>query len=565
MKKIQSKSILKFAALVAMAGIYSSAFSQIKVYQTSGDSIRLRDMGDAQIIGNTVGAMLVLDANTTFQTIDGFGFAVTEGSAEAIRTLSAADQTKILTEIFDPVKGNGVSIARISLGASDLSSSCYSYDENDDASLSKFSLNGPDLDNLIPVLKQIKAINPNIKFLATPWSAPRWMKFNNDWVGGYLRNNLYDAYANYFMKYLAAMKAQGLNIWAISIQNEPTNNTNGPSMQMSSSDQKTFVNNYFGPKLRASEFKDVKIIVYDHNCDNTAYPIDVLSNSDYADGAGFHLYKGDISALSTVHNAVPSNKRLYFTEQSSPPTTDFVGDLIWHGINITVGSLNNWASGVLEWNLASYSNWDPNSHTGSACSNCQGALTIDQGKIIKRKLAYYTISHFSKFVKPNAKRIKISGGKSGLYAVAFINPDGSGALVTQTDGGSKVFYGAVKVDLGSGKAFTVWINGGALQTFSLPVGAFNKSVGVGIDNISNADAEKILVYPNPVNDQLTINSGDLKVESVRISDLLGRTVYSNNTSMTGNNSLNLPSLEKGTYFLNLSTKNSNVTKKLFVE
>lgn len=564
MKNIKNKTTLKIVALIIMAGSCSNAFSQVKVYETKGDKSKLfTQLGDASITTNTSGADVTLDPATTYQSIDGFGFTVTQGSAEAIRTLSAADQTTLLKELFDPVNGNGVSIARIGLGATDLSRSCYTYAENGDISLSNFSLNGPDMTDLIPVLKQIKAINPNVKILATPWTAPRWMKSNNEWVGGYLKNHLYDAYANYFMKYLQAMKAQGLDIWGISIQNEPGNEVNGPSMYMSANDQKTFINSYFGPKLRASEFSDVKIIAYDHNCDNTDFPIDLLKNSTYTDGAAFHLYAGNISAMTTVHDAVP-NKKVWFTEQYTAPTTDFVGDLIWHSKNITIGSMNNWSSSALEWNLASYPNWEPYTHVGAACHDCQGALTIDQGKIITRKLSYYIISHFSKFVQPNAKRIKMTGGKANLYAVAFKNPDGSGALITQSDGSwANGYWGTLKINIGNGKATSVWIDGGALQTFSFPIGTFDSYITS--DNSLNTDADKIMIFPNPVKDQLTLNTGDLKAESISISDIQGRIVYSNGNSFSGSYSLNLSHLESGMYILNFKVNKATVTKKLIIE
>ncbi|WP_431244300.1 hypothetical protein ACQ9BO_08095 [Flavobacterium sp. P21] len=195
-----------------------------------------------------------------------------------------------MNDLYNPTTGLNASVIRISIATSDLSSSSYSYNETSgDTNMNNFSLNGPDLTYLIPIIKKIQLINPNIKILATPWTAPRWMKTNGSWVGGSLQTQYYAAYAKYFVKYIQAMQAQGISIWAITPQNEPENPNNEPSMLMNSTEQKNFINQQLGPQLVIAGYGGVKIIAFDHNCDNTAYPIDVLNNSSYVDGAAVSL------------------------------------------------------------------------------------------------------------------------------------------------------------------------------------------------------------------------------------------------------------------------------------
>ncbi len=399
---------------------------QVDVWATKGDeSIKLQQLGGTSFgsNGNAPNTITIQEA-TTYQSIAGFGFALTQGSAEVIQGLNSNTKNSLLQELFDPNTGNAISIIRISIGASDLSNSSYSYNETPgDVNMNNFSLAGPDLTYLIPVIKDILAINPNIKVLATPWTAPTWMKTNNAWIGGSLQTQYYGAYANYFVKYLQAMQAEGIPIWAITPQNEPENPWNEPSMTMNSTEQKNFINNHLGPAIQNAGF-NTKIIAFDHNCDNTAYPIDVLNNSSYVEGAAFHLYAGDISAMSTVKNQ--TGKNVYFTEQYTDVNGNFGGDLGWHMENVVIGSLRNWSRSVIEWNLATDNNHGP--RTPGGCTECLGALTIHNSNSFTRNVSYYIIGQVSKFVQPGAVRME-SNNTSQLVNVAFKNPDGSNVLL----------------------------------------------------------------------------------------------------------------------------------------
>jgi glucosylceramidase len=359
---------------------------------------------------------ITVDSATAYQTIEGFGYTLTGGSAYVINTLDATSKNNLLQELFSNNDNSiGISYLRISIGASDLNASVFSYDDvAGDTALAHFSLS-PDEADLIPLLKQIITTNPSIKIVATPWSAPAWMKDNHNSIGGSLLPQYYNAYANYFVKYIQAMKAEGITIDAITPQNEPLNPGNNPSMVMTAEDQKTFIKNSLGPAFVSAGIT-AKIIVYDHNCDHPDYPNTVLNDADaakYIDGSAFHLYAGDISALSTVHNAFP-DKNVYFTEQFTSSTGQFSGDFLWHMKNVIIGSMNNWSRNALEWNLANDANFGP--HTPGGCTECKGALTVGGG--ITRNVSYYIIAQIAKFVQPASVRIE-TNTVSGLYNVAL--------------------------------------------------------------------------------------------------------------------------------------------------
>jgi glucosylceramidase len=386
----------------------------------------------------TSNTTIVVDSTQTFQTIDGFGFALTGGSAYLINRFTAAYRNNLLQELFaSDSTFIGISYLRISIGSSDLNSYVFSYDNIDpnltDMDLTSFDIT-PDTYDLIPVLQSILAINPNIKILGSPWSAPTWMKTNKNSVGGSLKPECYGVYANYFVKYLQAMKANGITLDAITVQNEPEYGGNNPSMVMTATQQADLVKNYLGPAFKAANLA-TKIIIFDHNCDHPNYPITVLNDPaarQYIDGSAFHLYGGDISALSQVHNAYP-DKNVYFTEQwvGGSATSNFAADLKWHVKNLIIGAPLNWSRNVLEWNLASDPSYKP--HTQGGCSTCLGALTI--GTSISRNVSYYIVAHASKFVKPGSVRIG-SSSVASLPNVAYKTPEGKKVLIVLNEGNS---------------------------------------------------------------------------------------------------------------------------------
>ncbi len=406
-------------------------------------------------------ATIKVDTTQSFQTIDGFGFTLTGGSAYVMNRLDLATKNKLLAELFGNDSSSvGISYLRISIGASDMDDNVFSYDDmpagQTDINLAHFSLSNSETD-LIPLLKNIVAINPNIKIIATPWSAPVWMKDSSTTIGSSLQPGYFGVYAAYFVKYIQAMQANGITINAVTPQNEPLNPNNNPSMYMTAADQAAFIKTALGPAFKTAGLT-TKIITYDHNCDAPNYPITVLTDADaqpYIDGSAFHLYAGDISALSIVHNAFPG-KNIYFTEQYTSATANFDGDLKWHVKNVIIGSTRNWSRNALEWNLATDENFGP--HTNGGCTTCKGAITV--GSSVTRNVSYYIVAHASKFVTPGSVRIA-SNITGSLYNVAFKRPDGKKVLIVENDGdNSTVFTIAF-----AGKKVTATLDGGAVATY----------------------------------------------------------------------------------------------------
>lgn len=406
-------------------------------------------------------ATINIDSTQVYQTIDGFGFTLTGGSATLIYSLPADKRAALLNELFATDSTFiGISYLRISIGASDMSASPNTYDDmpfgQTDVPLAHFSLSS-EMTYLIPLLKEIIAINPDIKILGSPWSAPVWMKTNNNFVGGSLDVAYYEAYANYFVKYIQDMAAEGIKMDAITMQNEPLNPYNNPSMLMSSTEQADFLKNNLGPAFTDAGI-NTKILLYDHNCDMISYPLSVLADPGaraYADGSAFHLYGGSITALTEVHDAYP-DKNIYFTEQYTSSTGDFGGDLNWHLKNLIIGATRNWSRNVLEWNLANNAGMGP--HTMGGCSTCLGALTINTN--ITRNVSYYIIAHASKFVRPGSVRIN-SNLAGSLQNVAFQRPDGKKVLIVLNDSGDSQSFNIRYKD----KIVTTALGGGSVATF----------------------------------------------------------------------------------------------------
>jgi glucosylceramidase len=409
------------------------------LWLTKGDeSVKLERQSVPLSFGKAKNAYssIEIDESMVFQRVEGFGYTLTGGSAQVINSLTTDKKQELLNELF----GSGpddisVSYLRISIGASDLSETAYSYNDlpegRTDMNLKLFSI-APEMKDLIPVLKQILAINPNIKILASPWSAPVWMKDNYSTVGGSLQERYYGVYARYFVKYIQKMKEQGIHIDAVTPQNEPLHRGNNPSMYMTSFQQAAFIKDHLGPLFQKAGIT-TKIIIYDHNCDEPGYPIEVLNDPEakkFIAGSAFHLYGGDVSAMSAVKNAHP-DKSVYFTEQWTAAGAGFGPDLRWHLKNVIIGSMRNWSKTALEWNLANDSSFGP--HTPGGCNQCKGAITVHDSTSYTRNVSYYIIAHASKFVSPDSQRIGSTNIET-LPNVAFKRPDGTKVLIVLNDG-----------------------------------------------------------------------------------------------------------------------------------
>lgn len=436
---LKSTALLSGVVLLPLSSCKSGSVNhgnEVQIWLTKGDeSVKLQQQAPVVFVNNSGNSQNIeIDDTQKFQYVDGFGYTLTGGSVEVINRLSPSKRKALLKELFGNDKNSiSVSYLRLSIGASDLDGEVFSYDDlpegQTDASLSHFSLARDK--NLIAMLQEILTINPDIKIIAAPWSAPVWMKDNGKSKGGSLKPEYYGAYANYFVKYIQGMKKEGITIDAITPQNEPLHPGNNPSLYMASNQQRDFIKNHLGPAFRSNGIK-TNIVVYDHNCNKPEYATNILSDPEayqYIDGSAFHLYEGEISALSTVHNAYP-DKNLYFTEQWTGSKSNFNEDLNWHTKNVIIGSMRNWSKIALEWNLANDPQYKP--HTDGGCTECKGAITVSDRENFTRNVSYYIIAHASKFIPAHSQRI-VSTQTDNLSTAAFQTPEGKTVLIVQNN------------------------------------------------------------------------------------------------------------------------------------
>ncbi|MBU2915514.1 glycoside hydrolase family 30 protein [Reichenbachiella agariperforans] len=397
-----------------------------------------------------------------YQQMEGFGFALTGGSVYHLSQMNEQAQSDLLQELFGVGTNDiGVSYLRISIAASDLDAEVYSYNDlpagETDLMQENFSIER-ERELLIPMLKKIQAINPNIKIMASPWSPPVWMKTNGSSIGGHLKEEYYDSYALYLTKYFQAMEAEGITIETMTIQNEPLHPGNNPSMSMEPEEQANFIERRLGPAFAEKGIK-TKIVLYDHNADRPDYPISILDRPEvrkYVAGSAFHMYGGSIAALSDVHSAHP-DKGLYFTEQWFGAPGNFPEDLKWHVRELMIGAPRNWSRSVIEWNLSSAPDLQP--HTDGGCSQCLGGITID-GDEVTRNAGYYSIGHASKFVRPGAKRIA-SNAPEELPNVAFLTPENQIVLLAINNTDTKQICNITQGE----QSFSAVLEAGSTATF----------------------------------------------------------------------------------------------------
>jgi glucosylceramidase len=382
-----------------------------------------------------------IDEGIQYQKIEGFGYTLTGGSAYLLHQMPLQNRAAILKELFGQGPNDlNINYLRISIGASDLDATVFSYDDLNegevDPDLKKMSI-AKDQEFLIPILKEIQSIQPNLKLIASPWSPPVWMKDNGKSKGGHLLTKYYETYAQYFVKYIQLMRAEGLQMNAVTIQNEPEHGGNNPSMLMSAAEQTIFIKNHLGPAFKKQGIT-TEIVIWDHNADNPNYPIQILNDSvakSFISASAFHLYLGHESALSKLHQAHP-DKKIYFTEQWTGAKGSFEGDFMWHMQHIVIGTMSNWSSMVLEWNLANDPTYGP--HTPGGCTECLGALTIT-GSDFKRNVSYYIIGQVAPFLPAGSVRIQTTSSNTQIQSIGFKRPDGKKVLVALNTGKQAVF------------------------------------------------------------------------------------------------------------------------------
>jgi glucosylceramidase len=462
------------------------------VWVTTPDGTdKMADLGTVPFsAAATTAPTVVVDPTLKYQTMQGFGGAITDSSAAVLSRLSPAAREATMRSLFDPRTGDGLDYLRQPIGASDfVVNAAYTYDDlpagQTDYAQRDFSI-AHDQAQILPLLREAKAINPRLQIVATPWSPPAWMKTTDLLDGGRLIDDprVYRSYALYLLKFVEAYKANGVTVDTITVQNEPQNRTpNGyPGTDMPSWQEEKVIED-LGPMLRDADLH-TQILAYDHNwtehpndvantppdetADINAYPQNVLSSpaAKWVSGVAYHCYYGDPSAMTTLHNQFP-DKAIYFTEcsgsQSSNPANTFSDTLKWHARNLIIGATRNWAETVINWNLALDPSGGP--HVGG-CATCTGIVTVGPGDTVTNDAEYYTLGHLARFVTPGAVRIgSTSFGTTGwngqIMDVAFRNPDGSTVLVAHNENDNPQTFA---VREGS-QAFTYTLPGGALATF----------------------------------------------------------------------------------------------------
>jgi len=431
---------------------------------TTCNKISLLDKQNISFSDDVAPFTIRLDTLDHHQSIDGFGAALTGSSAYLFTQMSSSKRRELLNELFDPENGIGISYLRISIGSSDFSLGYYTY--CDQADISTFDIHSIDKRDLIPILKEILAINPAIKIMATPWTPPVWMKTTGQWRGGSLKSEYYDEYAQYFVKYIKAMSIEGITIDAISVQNEPMWEFGVPGMKMTWQEQLDFIKNHLGPSF-TTEHISTKILAWDHNWDMPEYPISILSDPDaakYISGSAFHGYGGEYSSMMTVHTLFPQ-KGLYFTEISGGGwATDFKENLKWNVENIFMGTLSCYSKNVLMWNLFLTDSWGP--YIEGGCSNCRGVVTLNSNGTLTRDNEYYAIAHFSKYIRPGAyitgsTILGSAPSESQFRYIVAQNSDNSKVVVAMNLSSSAISFA---VRSGS-KKFLYTIQGESLVTF----------------------------------------------------------------------------------------------------
>ncbi|MBO4624877.1 MAG: glucosylceramidase [Bacteroidales bacterium] len=380
-----------------------------------------------------------------FQTVDGFGTAITQASCYNLLLMKADDRQAFLEEIFSKEKGLGSSLIRVCIGGSDFTLDEFTW--CDVPGMEHFAVHPLDIEYVFPILKQIFQINPSVKIIGSPWSCPKWMKMTENgnsaydsWTGGRLNPQYYADYAQYFVRWIQEMEKEGFPIYAITVQNEPLNRGNSMSLYMPWEDQRDFVKQALGPALESAGLK-TKILAFDHNYDydriasQADYPLHLFADAEtakYLAGSAWHNYGGNVSVLDKIHDSYPE-KEIYFTEASIGTWNyNFDACLINDFRDIFLGTLGRYGKGVTLWNLMLDDQHKPNRPGG--CNTCWGAVTIPSGdhsyKALMRNSHYYNVAHCSKVLDSGAVRLGTAGFQTaGLSYQWYRNPDGSYALL----------------------------------------------------------------------------------------------------------------------------------------
>ena len=455
-----------FVVVAWLAGGCAAKPTSAEMWLTTADQTQKLAPQDLQTpLGHTSGdETITIDTSKHFQKMHGFGAAITDASAQVLSELPDDKRKAIMGELFGRADGGlGLSFTRLTIGASDFSSSDYSYDDTPanapDPQLRHFSIDSAKK-YVLPRVREALAINPDLLVMISPWSAPAWMKTSKSLITGQLVPRYYPAFANYLARTVETFGQEGVPVSMVTIQNEPDfEPTDYPGMRVNSPDRAIIIGRYVGPTFRFRRLK-TKILDYDHNWDNPEMPLTVLADPvarHYVSGVAWHCYEGDVPAQSPVHDAHP-DKDAWLTECSggewSPNYAEVLG---WMTSKLIIGASNNWSRGTLLWNLALDPAHGP--HTGG-CTDCRGVVTIDpKTDAITRNVEYYVLGHASRFVLPGAYRVATSKRSDQVEVVAFVNPDGSRVAILHRQSSE----GPVTIAL-DGERYSVALPNGSVAT-----------------------------------------------------------------------------------------------------
>jgi glucosylceramidase len=383
---------------------------------------------------DALSADVIIDVQKKYQTMVGFGAAMTDSSAWLLQNkLDALRRLSLLYELYGPPPNLNLNMMRLTIGASDFSLKHYSLDDvpagQTDPQLQHFNVT-PTVQDVIPTVREVLSINPGLQIIASPWSAPAWMKTSGNLIGGELLPQYESVYADYLVKYLDAYRGYGIPIFALTLQNEPNfEPISYPGMGMPWDTRARIVAQYLGPKL-ANRTPKTQILEWDHNWSHPGQPTRVLATpaAAFIDGVAWHCYEGSQYAQGRVHRTYPQ-KDTYISECSGGDWASSAnGELLWFTRELLVTGTRQWARGVVYWNLVLDERHGP--HSGG-CTLCKGVITIDSRTgTVSRNDEYYAFAHFSRFVLPGAVRIGSTATDKGLDNVAFQNTsDGSIVLV----------------------------------------------------------------------------------------------------------------------------------------
>ena len=394
-------------------------------------------------------ACIFVDVSKTFQSFTGIGGALTDAAAETFAKLDSGTQEKLLTAYFDPNNGIGYTLVRTNIHSCDFSSASYTYVDENDMALTSFSV-AHDETFRIPFIKRaFEAANGKLKLFASPWSPPAWMKDNHDMLhGGKLLPSYYQAWADYYIKFIYAYQAHGIPVWGITVQNEPMAKQGWESCMYTAEEERDFIKNYLGPSLRDNGMKDIKLIAWDHNRDlmyqRASTILEDKQAAKYVWGIGFHWYESWTGAptyenVKRVHERFPKKPLLLTEACNFPFSWETFNQWKW-GENYgaaMIQDFNNGATGWTDWNILLDETGGPN-HLKNFCFAPVHADTRDNSLHFMN--SYYYIGHFSKYIRPGAKRIITSSNRAQLLTTGFVNHDGSIVLIVMNATDKEVNY-----------------------------------------------------------------------------------------------------------------------------